>query len=67
MTNDVEFNALFHYVVEEIILTIKSQEIYRVLAIYYSEYLIERKGWTRNFAFKIFSLLIYNFGLIPYS
>lgn len=46
MTNDVEFDAKFHfhYIVEEIILTIKSQEIYRMLAIYYSEYLTERKG-----------------------
>lgn len=67
MTNDVEFDAKFHYIVEEIILTIKSQEIYRMLAIYYSEYLTERKSWTRNLASKFFSLLIFNFGLIPYS
>lgn len=67
MTNDVEFGALFYYIAEEIILTVKLQEIYLVLVIYCSKNLTERKGWTRNLAFKIFSLLMFNLGLIPYS
>lgn len=67
MTNNVEFGVLFYYIAEEIILTVKLQEICLVLVIYCSKNLTERKGWSRNFAFKIFSSLTYNLGLIPYS
>lgn len=54
MTNNVEFAlfnnvALFHYIVEEIILTVKLHEIYLELVIHCIENLTERK---RNLVLK---------------
>lgn len=44
MTKNVEFCALFHYIVEEIILTVKLHKVYLVLVIYCSENLTEKKN-----------------------
>lgn len=63
MRNHVEFalfnNALFRYIEEEIILTVKLHEIYLVLVIHCIENLTERK----NLGFKVFLLLMDHVGL----
>ena len=41
--DNVEFGALFHYIVKKIILTVKLHDMYLVLVIYCSENLTEKK------------------------